>query len=73
MAAGGARSDLPYSSGLSFDGLDAYLEHRRMLSATGRPHYVLLPNGLYQRIAGRAGPKETYTRAELLEKYGFEE
>lgn len=70
----GTPRTLPHSGGKTFETLDAYLEHRKALGAIDIPYYVEVEPGLYRLERGRGfrdAPDETFTRAELLEKYGF--
>ena len=71
-------ADLPYSQGMSFSTLDAYLAHLQRLSAQDRPYYEEVEPGRYRfrvgrRILGRAEDEHVYTREELLERFGFSE
>ena len=69
---------LPHAQGRGFATLDDYLAHLREMGAQDRPYYEEIGPGRYHRIAGRrppgpAGEPRVYTRAELLEMYGFAE
>jgi hypothetical protein len=70
------RADLPFSQGLRFATLDAYLVHRRKLGTMDRPFYEEIAPGLYKLRGGSPMavpmPEETFTRQELMEKYGFD-
>ena len=62
-----------------FATLDDYLAHRRRLGAQDYPFYEEAGPGLYRLVGGRrprgAGPADypTYTREQLLRRYGFRE
>jgi hypothetical protein len=70
------RADLPFSQGLRFSTLDAYLAHRRKLGTMDRPFYEEIAPGLYKLRGGSPMavpvPDVTLTRQELMEKYGFD-
>lgn len=65
---------LPFAQGRSFASLDEYLDFRRARGATDIPWYREVSPGVYELVA-RRGPgaaKQTFTRAELLAKFGFD-
>lgn len=68
-------AELPYAQGKSFPDLDSYLKHLEKLSAMDIPYYKRRDDGTYVYIAGRIrpGPDDVYTRAQLLERFGFSE
>jgi hypothetical protein len=68
------KDKLPYAGGRQFRTLDEYLAYRRTLGATDRPWYDEISPGVYKLTGGRrlpGSPEPTYTRRELLEKFGF--
>lgn len=71
-----AISDLPLSKGKSFETLDEYLAWRETLGAQDAPWYREISPGLYELWGGRRPPgatPPTFTRAQLLEEFGFSE
>jgi hypothetical protein len=70
----GGVSGLPSSFGRSFATLDEYLEHlRNYAGPVDLPWYREVRPGVYEEvttITPAAAPK-TYTREELMRKYGF--
>jgi hypothetical protein len=65
---------LPYAQGRSFATLDAYLAHLRdHAGPIGQPWYREIRRGVYERVTTRQprGAPETFTRAELMRRYGF--
>lgn len=68
--------DLPSSFGRSFATLDEYLAHLRQYAGPiDQPWYREIRPGVYEyvtslRLEEPTAPK-TYTRAELMRKYGF--
>jgi hypothetical protein len=76
MATTFKKEALPYADGRSFKTLDDYLAFRKTLGTTGRSFYEEISPGTYRLVAGRRSPgarDKTYTRDELLEKFGFSE
>lgn len=71
---GGARPVLPHAEGREFETLDAYLAHLQGLGSIGIAWYERMPDGRYQLIRRRPPWQEPdiFTRAELLERFGFE-
>lgn len=71
----GARTDLPFAQGQGFADLDAYLAHLETLGTIGVTWYRPLPDGTYEEIRLRAPgtPPRTFTRQELLDRFGFED
>lgn len=64
----------PYAGDRQFRTLDEYLAYRKTLGATDRPWYEEISPGVYKLTGGRrlpGSPDKTYTRRELLEKFGF--
>ena len=75
-AHGTAVSGLPFSGGLSFRTLDEYLAHLRSRSTFDVPYYVEVAPGVYELAGGlrpQGQPTQRFTRAQLLQKYGFRE
>ena len=71
-----AVSGLPMSQGKSFETLDEYLEHRRVLGHQDAPFYTEVEPGVYELWGGRKPPGVTpprFTRRQLLEQFGFEQ
>ena len=70
-----AISGLPLSRGKSFETLDAYLAWRESLGAQDAPWYREVEPGVYELWGGRR-PRGVepprFTRAQLLEEFGFE-
>jgi len=65
---------LPSSFGKSFSTLDQYLEHLRDYAGPiDLPWYREIRPGVYERVTSiRPAPApETYTREQLMRKYGF--
>ncbi|MFY0636319.1 hypothetical protein [Maricaulis maris] len=70
--------DLPHAQGRGFTSLDEYLAHLQEMGAQDRPFYVEIEPGIYERATGRRMPgsapePERFTRAELMEMFGFQE
>ena len=65
---------LPDSFGRTFASLDEYLAHlRRYAAPIDKPWYREVRPGVYERvttIAPRRAP-ETFTRAQLMARFGF--
>jgi hypothetical protein len=71
---GGEVRNLPSSFGRSFATLDEYLEHlRRYAGPVDQPWYREIRPGVYEYVTTiqPAPPPQTFTRAELMRKYGF--
>ena len=69
-------SGLPMSQGLTFRTLDDYLAYRATLGAFDAPYYTEIKPGLFELWGGRRPPgvtPPTFTRAQLLEEFGFTE
>ena len=66
---------LPFAHGKTFATLDAYLAHRETLGAIDAPWYRCIATDRYELVTrGAPGSAvQTFTRAELAEKFGFEE
>lgn len=66
-------SDLPYAQGRSFATLDDYLAFRRERGAIDLPWYREARPGVYELVTrrGPGAPPKTFTRAELMRRYGF--
>ena len=76
MATSIKKDALPYAGGRSFKTLDDYLAFRKTLGTTGRSFYEEVSPGTYRLVTGRrlpGGEEKTYTRDELLKKFGFTE
>jgi hypothetical protein len=69
----GGVADLPFARGRTFATLDEYLAYRQSLGATDVPWYREVRPGVYEVVGRRARGVEpqTFTRQELLEKFGF--
>ncbi|MGZ9062040.1 MAG: hypothetical protein ACXW2K_09020 [Allosphingosinicella sp.] len=66
--------DLPSSFGRSFATLDQYLEHlRNYAGPIDQPWYREIRPGVYEYVTSmRPAPaSKTYTREELMRKFGF--
>lgn len=74
-SAPGGVANLPFARGRTFATLDEYLAYRRSLGATDVPWYREVRPGVYEVMGRRARGVEpqTFTRQELLEKFGFRE
>jgi len=71
--AGGERQ-LPFAHGRTFASLDEYLAHLRdRAGPIGQPWYREVRPGVYERVTNRVPPPapRTYTREELLARFGF--
>lgn len=71
-------ANLPHAQGQSFATLDDYLAHLRRMGAQDRPYYEEIAPGQYRRVGGRRPPgaqaaERIYTRAELMQEFGFTE
>jgi len=65
---------LPDSFGRNFTTLDEYLEHlRRYAAPIDKPWYREVRPGVYERVTTRVPRRaaETYTRAQLMARFGF--
>lgn len=76
QAAGGQRParQLPDSFGRTFASLDEYLAHlRRYAGPIDKPWYREIRPGVYERVTTLVPRRETqiYTRAQLMERFGF--
>lgn len=67
--------DLPHAQGRSFERLDDYLAHLENLGAYGITWFQRQPDGRYVEVQRRPPGQEppVFTRAELLERFGFDE
>lgn len=65
--------DLPWSRGKSFATLDEYLAHLRANGAIDLPWYREISPGVYELVTSRRPPPEpeTFTREQLMERFGF--
>lgn len=69
-------ANLPYAQGEVFGTLDEYLAHRRKLGAVDVPYYEETSPGTYRLRTGRGeqfSKPQFFTRAQLLEEFGFRE
>lgn len=67
-------ANLPFAHGRSFTTLDAYLAHLRQYAGpVGQPWYRAIRPGVYELVTTirPRGEPETYTRAALMERFGF--
>jgi len=65
---------LPSSFGRSFATLDEYLEHLRQVAGpVDQPWYRKVRPGVYELVTSQrpAAPPQTYSREELMRKFGF--
>ena len=63
---------LPYAQGHVFATLDDYLAHLKRQSAIDLPWWREISPGVYEHVRRMPeGTRETATRAELLERFGF--
>jgi hypothetical protein len=65
---------LPDSFGRTFSSLDQYLDHLRRYAATvDKPWYREIRPGVYERVTTMVPRREPeiYTRAQLMERFGF--
>ncbi|HYI48561.1 MAG TPA: hypothetical protein VEX35_08860 [Allosphingosinicella sp.] len=65
---------LPDSFGRTFATLDQYLDHLRRYAATvDKPWYREVRPGVYERVTTMVPRREPeiYTRAQLMERFGF--
>ena len=70
----GGVANLPYARGKVFYNLDEYLAHLEQLSAIDLPYWHEISPGVYEHVIRMPNAeRETATRAELLERFGFEE
>lgn len=75
-AAGGSGegvANLPFSRGRSFRTLDEYLAHlERYAAPIDQPWWREIRPGVYEHVKRMPGaPRETATRAQLMERFGF--
>lgn len=64
---------LPFARGRSFCSLDAYLAHLESQGAIDLPWWRQVRPGLYEYVRRMPGAaRETATRAQLLERFGFD-
>lgn len=72
-AAGEGVSGLPFSHGRSFRTLDEYLEHlERYAAPVDQPWWREIRPGVYEHVRRMPGAaRETATRAELEQRFGF--
>ncbi len=71
---GGNTRPLPFANGRSFATLDDYLAHLRdHAGPIGQPWYRQIRRGVYEHVTTRMprGAPETYTREELMRRFGF--
>lgn len=68
-----APQELPFAQGHSFATLDEYLAFRRKRGATDVPWYREVSPGVYELESrrGPGAPVRTYTRDELMKRFGF--
>jgi hypothetical protein len=71
----GGVANLPFARGRTFATLDEYLAYRRSLGATDVPWYREVRPGVYELVSRRphGAEPQTFTRQELLERFGFRE
>ncbi len=66
--------DLPFAQGQTFESLDAYLAHLERRGAMDVPWYRAVGPNRYELVSGRGrrGAVERCSRAELMQRFGFE-
>lgn len=66
--------DLPFAQGQAFDSLDAYLAFLERRGAMDVPWYREIGPDLYELVSGRGrrGAPERVSRAELMQRFGFQ-
>lgn len=66
-------ANLPFSHGRTFRTLDEYLAHlERYAAPIDQPWWREIRPGVYEHVKRMPGaPRETATRAELMERFGF--
>ncbi len=67
-------NNLPLAGDRHFETLDEYLAYRAELGKHDRPYYLEVEPDLFQLIIGRGTltrPPHYFTRAQLLEEFGF--
>lgn len=68
----GCVANLPFSRGSSFCCLDEYLAHLEQQGAIDLPWWRQIGRGLYERVVRMPGAeRETATREELMDRFGF--
>ena len=67
--------ELPGAHDQSFTKLDDFLAFLKARGASDHPYYELQPDGRYLHVRGRGTMNDPhyFTRAQLLEKFGFRE
>ena len=71
---GGPARSLPFAHGRSFATLDEYLAHLRdRAGPIGQPWYRKVGNDTYELVTNIApqGRPQTFTRQQLMERFGF--
>ena len=65
--------ELPFAQGRTFATLDAYLAFLRERGAADVPWYQEIRPGVYAVVSrrGPGAPPLIYTRAQLMERFGF--
>lgn len=66
---------LPFAQGETFETLDAYLAHLERRGAMDVPWYRAIGPDLYELVPGgrgRRGAPARFSRAELMQRFGFE-
>ena len=68
-----AVANLPFSHGRSFRTLDEYLAHLKQYAGPiDQPWWREIRPGVYEHVKRLPGaPRETATRAELMQRFGF--
>jgi hypothetical protein len=63
---------LPFARGATFRCLDDYLAHLERNAAIDLPYWRAVGPGLYERVTTMTGAeRETATRADLMQRFGF--
>lgn len=67
-----AVSDLPFAHGAVFRCLDDYLAHLHANGAIDLPWWREVSPGVFERVTTHTGAeRETATREELMQRFGF--
>jgi hypothetical protein len=65
-------ANLPFARGAVFCCLDDYLAHLRRQGAIDLPWWREISPGVYEHVVRRTGAeRQTATRAELMQRFGF--
>jgi hypothetical protein len=65
-------ANLPYARGRTFTSLDEYLAHLEKQGAIDLPYWREIRPGVYERVTSMPeARRETATRADLMQRFGF--